>query len=68
MSLLNPPYNYLIITYLQSHITKDAYLDFERALVRTQKGIFCKLIRRLLDAKRAYIIFETQEKSLQVDK
>ena len=31
MSLLNPPYNYLIITYLQSHITKGAYLDFKRA-------------------------------------
>ena len=31
MSLLNPPYKYLVITNLQSHITKGAYLDFKRA-------------------------------------
>lgn len=68
MSLLYPPYNYLIITYLQSHITRGAYLDFKRASFAFQLGIFCKLIKRLLDAKKAYIIFEMHEKSLQVDK
>jgi len=30
-------------------------LDFKRALVRLQKGTYCKPIGRLLEAKRAYI-------------
>ena len=30
-------------------------MDFKRALVRPQKGIFCKPIGRLFEAKRAAI-------------
>ena len=30
-------------------------MDFKRALVSVLKGIFCKPIRRLLEAKRACI-------------
>ena len=30
-------------------------MDFKRALVRPQKGTFCKSIGRLLEAKRACI-------------
>ena len=30
-------------------------MDFKRALVRPQKGTFCKSIRHLLEAKRACI-------------
>ena len=41
-------------------------MDFKRALVRPQKGTFCKPIRRLLEAKRACIVFELYENSLQV--
>jgi len=41
-------------------------MDFKRALVRLQKGTFCKSIRRLLEAKRAYIRFELCENSLQI--
>ena len=33
-------------------------MDFKRALVRLLKGTFCKLIGRLLEAKRAYIEIE----------
>jgi len=40
-------------------------LDFKRASVGPQKGIFCKSIRRLLEAKRAWIDFEVHENSLQ---
>ena len=36
------------------------------ALVRPQKGTFCKSIRRLLEAKRAYVRFELYENSLQI--
>ncbi|MGP1423258.1 MAG: hypothetical protein ACTTKM_04775, partial [Prevotella fusca] len=39
--------------------------DFKRALVRLQKGIYCKSIRRLLEAKRPCIGFEVCENSLQ---
>ena len=41
-------------------------MDFKRALVRPQKGTFCKAIRYLLEAKRACIGFELYENSLQV--
>jgi len=40
-------------------------LDFKRALVRGLKGIFCKSIGRLLEAKRACIGFELHENKLQ---
>jgi len=40
-------------------------LDFKRALVRPQKGTYCKSIGRLLEAKRACIGFELYENSLQ---
>jgi len=30
-------------------------MDFKRALVRPQKGTFCKPIRHLLEAKRACV-------------
>ena len=60
--------NHLVISNLQYHLAKDAYLDSKRALVRTQKGIFCKLIRRLLAAKRPYIGFEGYEKICQISK
>ena len=36
------------------------------ALVRVLKGVFCKSIRRLLEAKRACIGFELYENSLQI--
>ena len=41
-------------------------MDFKSALVRPQKGIFCKSIRRLLEAKRACVGFEPHENSLQI--
>ena len=37
----------------------------EKALVRPQKSIFCKLIGRHFKAKRAYIGFEFHENNLQ---
>ena len=37
-------------------------MGFKRALVRRQKGIYCKSIRRLLEAKRACISFEPSKK------
>ena len=40
-------------------------MDFKRALVSVLKGIFCKPIRRLLEAKRACIDFEPKENNLQ---
>ena len=40
---------------LYSSKIKGALLAFKRALVRPQKGVFCKSIRRLLEAKRACI-------------
>ena len=40
-------------------------MDFKRALVRALKGTYCKLIRRLLEAKRACIGFELYENNLQ---
>ena len=60
--------NLLVISNLHYSIAKHAYLDSKRALVRTQKGVFCKLIRRLLDAKRPYIGFEGYEKNCQISK
>ena len=41
------------IKYLHESILKGAYFEFKRALVSTQKGISCKPIRRLFEAKRA---------------
>jgi len=40
-------------------------LDFKRALVRLLKGTYSKLIRHLLEAKRACIGFELHENNLQ---
>ena len=40
-------------------------MDFKRALVRPQKGIFCKSIGHLFEAKRAYVDFKGCENSLQ---
>ena len=40
-------------------------MDFKRALIRPQKGTFCKSIGRLLEAKRACVDFEEYENSLQ---
>ena len=45
---------------------KGAQLNFKRALVRLQKGLYCNSIRRLFKAKRAYIGYESGEKSLQL--
>ena len=44
---------------------KGAHLDFKRALVRLQKGLYCNSIRRLFKAKRAYVGYEKYESSLQ---
>ena len=41
-------------------------MDFKRALVRGLKGVFCKSIGRLLEAKKACIDFEEYENSLQI--
>ena len=41
------------IKNLQNHFLIGAYLGMKRALVNFQKGISCKPIRRLLEAKRA---------------
>ena len=46
--------NHLVINNLHCYLAKHAYLVSKRALVRTQKGTFCKSIRRLLEAKRPY--------------
>ena len=37
----------------------------KRCIIGLQKGTFCKSIRRLLEAKRAWIDFEVHENSLQ---
>ena len=47
----SPLCNHLVINNLHSYLAKHAYLDSKRALVRTQKGTFCKPIRHLLAAK-----------------
>ena len=44
---------------------KGASSDFKRALVRVLKGTFYQSIRRLLEAKRACIGFESHENNLQ---
>ncbi len=49
--------NLLMHNELQKWFLKDAQLDFIRALVRPQKGTFCNSIGRLLEAKRASLIF-----------
>ena len=41
------------IKHLHENVLKGAYFEFKRALVSTQKGIFCKPIKRLFEAKRA---------------
>ena len=46
-------------------VTIKKSISYKRALVRLEKGIFCKSIRRLLEAKRAYTDFELHENSLQ---
>ena len=38
--------NSFVIRQLQGYVLKGAYLAFKRALVRLQKGIFCKSIGR----------------------
>ena len=45
---------------------KGALLAFKRALVRPQKGIYCKPIRRLFKAKRAYTSYKQRENSLHI--
>ena len=40
-------------------------MGFKRALVRLQKGIYWKSIRRLLEAKRVCLEFKSHENSLQ---
>ncbi|ERJ75823.1 hypothetical protein HMPREF9148_01661 [Prevotella sp. F0091] len=40
-------------------------MDFKRALVRAQKGIYCKSIGHLLEVKRACVGFELHKNSLQ---
>ena len=60
--------NRLVINNLHYYLAKHAYLVSKRALVRTQKGTFCKSIRRLLEAKRPYIGFEGYEKNCQISK
>ena len=60
--------NHLVINNLHCYFAKHAYLDFKRALVRAQKGTFCKPIRHLFAAKRPYIGFEGYEKNCQISK
>ena len=60
--------NHLVINNLHCYLAKHAYLDSKRALVRTQKGTFCKLIGHLLEAQRPYIGFEGYEKNCQISK
>ena len=60
--------NHLVVNYLHYCLAKHAYLDSKRALVRVQKGTFCKSIRHLLAAKRQYIGFEGYEKNCQISK
>ena len=59
-------YNQQEINRLQGSKRKGAELDFKRALIGPQKGIFCKSIRRLLEPKRAWIDFEAYENNLQI--
>ena len=60
--------NHFVINNLHCYLAKHAYLGSKRALVRAQKGTFCKSIRRLLAAKRSYIGFEGYEKNCQISK
>ena len=39
-------------------------MNFNRALVRLQKGIYCKISKHLFEAKRAYIDFKGHENNL----
>ncbi|EFV03490.1 hypothetical protein HMPREF9420_2368 [Segatella salivae DSM 15606] len=41
-------------------------MDSKRALIRPQKGIYCKSIGRLFKARRPCIGFELYENSLQM--
>jgi len=41
-------------------------LGFKRALVTFQKGIFCKPIGHVLEAKRPCVGFDVYKKSLQL--
>ena len=38
-------------------LVKDALLDSKRALIRVQKGIFCKLTKHLLGGKMVLSLF-----------
>ena len=60
--------NRLVINNLHCYLAKHAYLGSKRALVRTQKGTFCKPIYGLFAAKRPYIGFEGYEKNCQISK
>ena len=64
----SPLCNHLVINNLHCYLAKHAYLVSKRALVRAQKGTFYKLIRHLLEAKRACIGFEGYEKNCQISK
>ena len=55
-----------IISILLSCNLKWRQQGFKRALTRPQKGIFYKPIRHLLEGKRACVVFEMFEKSLQI--
>ena len=54
--------NHLVINNLHYYLAKHAYLHSKRALVRPQKGIFCKLVGHLLEAKRPCIGFKVYKK------
>ena len=60
--------NHLVINNLHYYLAKHAYLDSQRALVRPQKGTFCKSIEHLFATKRPYIGFEGYEKICQISK
>ena len=60
--------NHLVINNLHCYFAKHAYLDSKRALVRAQKGTFCKPIRHLFAAKRPYFGIEGYEKNCQISK
>ena len=55
--------NHLVINNLHYYLAKHAYLHSKRALVRPQKGIFCKLVGHLLEAKRPCVVFMVYEKN-----
>jgi len=40
-------------------LVKDALLESKRALIRVQKGIFCKLTKRLFEGKRSSLKYSS---------